>query len=307
MMEAHHKPVMVKEVLDALQVRPKAAYIDCTVGEGGHALTVLGATEPEPRLLGVDLDSAALKAAARRLRAHGERAVLVQGNFADLHRLAVDHGFSPADGILFDLGVSSLQLETPERGFSFTRSGPLDMRFDINQEQTALEVVNERSEQELADLLRRFGEEWRARRIARAIALARPIKTTGELAQVIATAGRRGSRGQHPATRSFLALRILVNEELENLRAGLGQAIRTLVSGGRMAVISYHSLEDRLAKAILGQEASSCICPPGIPVCVCEHKPSVRLVNRKIIRPSPEEVRENPRSRSARMRVAERL
>jgi len=181
------------------------------------------------------------------------------------------------------------------------------MRFDTNQEQTALELVNKRSEQQLTDLLRRFGEEPRARRIARAIVLARPIETTGELAQVIATAGRRGSRGQHPATRSFQALRILVNEELENLRAGVEQAIRTLVSGGRMAIISYHSLEDRLVKAILGQEASTCICPPGIPVCVCGHQPSVKLVNRKIVRPSPEEVRENPRSRSARMRVAERL
>jgi 16S rRNA (cytosine1402-N4)-methyltransferase len=306
-MEAHHTPVLLKEVVAALDVRPRGAYIDCTVGEGGHATAVLEAAYPGPRLLGIDLDAEALETAGKRLRGYGERAVLAQGNFAQLGRMAGERGFSPADGILFDLGVSSMQLETADRGFSFSRPGRIDMRFDPTRGLSASEVVNRFGEQELADVVWRFGEERKARRIAAAIVRARPIETTGELAAMVASVGRRGPSGQHPATRTFQALRIFVNRELENIGAGLEQAVRVLRSGGRLVVISYHSLEDRLVKTFVRREASDCVCPPGTPECICGHKATLRLIRRRVIKPSVEEVRANPRSRSARMRVAEAL
>ena len=307
-MEARHTPVMVDEVLTALKVLPGRAYIDCTVGEGGHALAVLGAVEPAPRLLGIDLDTEALGTASRSLRAYGGRVALAHGNFADLQRLAEKHGFLPAEGVLFDLGISALHLETPERGFSFSRTGRLDMRFDTTQELTAHHMVNRRTEKELADVIFQFGEEPRSRRLARAIVQARPIETTIELANLIArTVGRSAKSRIHPATRTFQALRIAVNRELDNLRDGLEQAIAVLGSGGRLAAISYHSLEDRVVKEILRREEASCICPPRTPKCICGHEATVSVITRRVLRPSPQEVRINPRSRSARMRVAERL
>ena len=307
-MEAHHTPVMVSEALKALSVRPHGSYIDCTVGEGGHAVAVLGATEPGPRLLGIDLDDQALVTAGRRLEVYSERATLVRGDFADLERLADEHGFLPADGILFDLGLSSLQLENAERGFSFSRSGRLDMRFDTRQDLTAYHLVNERPESELADIIFQFGEEPRARRLARAMVGARPIETTTGLADVVARAAGRSRRGGiHPATRTFQALRIAVNQELDSLRVGLEQALATLGSGGRLVAVSYHSLEDRLVKTLLRREASDCVCPPGTPTCVCGHRATIRMIARRVMKPSSEEVHANPRSRSARMRVAERL
>jgi 16S rRNA (cytosine1402-N4)-methyltransferase len=307
-MDAHHKPVMVGEVLAALRVKGDGAYIDCTTGEGGHSLAILGQVETGPRLLGIDLDEDALSTARRRLREYDGRATLAQGSYADLEEMSAGHGFMPADGVLFDLGLSSAQLKNAERGFSFARPGKLDMRFDMGQGLTAHDVVNQRSEQDLANIIRRLGEEPAARRIARAIVRARPIESTTDLADIVRrTAGGRRRRAIHPATRTFQALRIAVNGELDNIKEGLAQAIRVLGSSGRLVVISYHSLEDREVKTFLRTESSSCICPPGTPECICGHEPSIRLIRRRVIKPSQEEISANPRSRSARLRVAERL
>jgi 16S rRNA (cytosine1402-N4)-methyltransferase len=306
--DAQHTPVMVQEVLDALRVKPQGVYIDCTVGLGGHSLAMLGAASPPPRVLGIDLDANALEIARRRLEAYQDRVVLAQGSFAELEAIAGAQGFVPADGVLFDLGLSSLQVDTASRGFSFQREARLDMRFDPTQRMTAHEVVNRYSEQALADVIFQLGEEPRARRVARAIVASRPIETTTQLADVVARAVGRPRQGRiHPATRTFQAIRMEVNGELDNLERGLEQAIAVLGAGGRLAVISYHSLEDRLVKNLLRREASDCICPPGTPQCVCGHTATLRLVNRKVITPTPAEARANPRSRSARMRAAERI
>jgi 16S rRNA (cytosine1402-N4)-methyltransferase len=299
---------LVREVLNALGVESDGSYIDCTVGEGGHAATIMAAVEPAPRLLGIDLDAEALAVAGKRLGTYGERARLAQGNFADLYRLADENGMLPASGILLDLGMSMLQLQSAERGFSFSRAGPLDMRFDTAQELTAEHLVKDQTEEGLAEIIHELGEEPKARRLARAIVRARPLRDTVELAEIIRrAAGRSGGGRIHPATRTFQALRMAVNRELHNLRDGLEQAVRVLGPGGRLVVISYHSLEDRLVKRTLKRESSDCICPPAIPVCVCGHRASIRLVTRRVTRPSPEEVRANPSSRSARMRVAASL
>jgi 16S rRNA (cytosine1402-N4)-methyltransferase len=307
-MDAHHIPVMVGEVLAALSVRPGGRYVDCTTGEGGHALAILGSVEPGPRLLGIDLDADALSTARRRLEEYGDRATLVQGTYAGLEEMAGGRGFVPADGVLFDLGLSSAQLESGERGFSFARQGKLDMRFDAGQVLTARDIVNQHSEKDLADIIYRLGEEPASRRIARAIVRARPIESTTGLADIVRrAAGGRGRRRIHPATRTFQALRMAVNGELDNIKEGLAQAIRVLGSGGRLVAISYHSLEDREVKSFLRMESSSCICPPGMPVCICGHEPSIRLIYRKVVKPSEQEISANHRSRSARLRVAERL
>ena len=298
---------MVQEVLAALRIKPNGLYVDCTLGEGGHSLAILEQVSAA-RVLGLDLDDQAIGSAEQRLEAHREQAVLVQRNFAEVDTIADERGFRPADGVLFDLGLSSLQLESGQRGFSFRREARLDMRFDPNQKVTAHEVVNEYSEITLADIIRRLGEEPRASRVASAIIRSRPIETTTRLADVVARAlGHSFKSRIHPATRTFQAIRITVNEELDNLRLGLERAVQILSIGGRVAVISYHSLEDRLAKNTLRREASNCVCPPRTPECVCGHTASLKLINRKVIRPTPDEVRVNPRSRSARMRVAERI
>ena len=292
----------------ALEMKAGGSYIDCTVGEGGHALGILGAVEPGPRILGLDMDGEALSTAGKRLESHGERVTLAHGNFAELLRVGDEHGFLPVDGVLFDLGLSSLQLESAERGFSFAREGRIDMRFDNRQDLTAHHIVNKYTQGQLADIIFQFGQEPRSRRVAAAIVGARPIDTTTGLASVVARAVGRPRKGRsHPATRTFQALRIAVNRELDNLKTGLEQAIEALRSGGRLVAISYHSLEDRLVKSIIRQEASGCICPPGTPECVCGHEASIKAITRRVIKPSPEEVKANPRSRSARMRVAERL
>ena len=302
-----HTPVLLEEVIDSLGIRAGGAHIDCTVGEGGHAEAVLDRAAGEVRLLGIDLDGEALETARRRLEGHGERAVLAEGSYRDLRDLATGRGFVPANGVLLDLGVSSLQLESARRGFSFSRSGRLDMRFGASQRTTAYDVVNGESERGLAEIIRRYGEEKRPMRIARAIVAARPIETTVELAEVVSSAvgGRRG--GIHPATRTFQAVRMAVNEELQNLERGLAQAVEVLAAAGRLTVISYHSLEDRMVKGFMRTQQSECVCPPAVPECVCDHEPTLRLLNRRVIRPAAAELRINPRSRSARMRVAERL
>ena len=299
---------MAREVVDALRVHPGGRYIDCNVGEGGHSRAILTAVEPHPRVLGLDLDAEAIEAASRELAPFGPGATLAKANFADMAEVARERGFPAVDGVLFDLGFSARQVEISSRGFSFSREARLDMRFDPGAGESAYEVVNTYTEAALADIIFELGEDRAARRIAGAIVRNRPIETTTELARVAAMANRRPRRGGvHPATRTFQALRMHVNGELENLERGLEQAIEVLGTNGRLAVISYHSLEDRLVKRTLAREAADCVCPPEMPQCVCAHAARLRLVNRRVIRPSPGEVQANPRSRSARMRVAEKI
>jgi len=301
-----HIPVLYQEVLAGLRIKPGGRYIDATVGGGGHARGILTASAPDGELLGVDADPMAVALAGERLAGFGRRVTVVQGNFADLEEIALGHGFCPVDGIFLDLGLSSLQLEAAGRGFSFQLDGPLDMRFDPNRTATAADLVNTLSVEELADILFRYGEEHQARRIARAIVAERPINTTGELAALVsASVGRRGRI--HPATRTFQALRIAVNEELECLAEALPQALILLSPDGRLLIISFHSLEDRLVKEFFRDEARDCLCPPEIPVCVCDHRATLGIVTKKPIRPSAEEVAANPHSRSAKLRIAYRL
>jgi 16S rRNA (cytosine1402-N4)-methyltransferase len=300
-----HIPVLYSEVLAGLQVQPGKSYIDATVGAGGHAAGILDASAPDGRLLGLDADPQAVAYARQRLRAFGDRAALRVGNFRHLGKLAIDRGFEQVDGVLLDLGISSRQLADAERGFSFNAEGPLDMRLDASQGPAAADLVNTLSRTELADLLWEFGEERHSRRIARAIVAARPLTTTRQLAELVAaTVGRREKI--HPATRTFQALRIATNQELAALTESLPQARDLLRAGGRLAVISFHSLEDRIVKRFFQRESRDCICPPEMPVCNCQHLATLRVITRKPVRPSQDEVAENPKSRSARLRLAER-
>jgi 16S rRNA (cytosine1402-N4)-methyltransferase len=297
-----HVPVLLSEVIAGLAPRAGGRYVDATLGGGGHALATLAASSPDGRLLGIDADPAALTAAGARLAIYGERATLAHGNFRDLAALAREHGFAQVDGILLDLGVSSHQLDTPERGFSFTADAPLDMRLDPTQGETAADLVNATPEDQLADLIYRYGEERGSRRIARFIAEARrrqPIATTAELADLVARAlgGRHGKI--HPATRTFQALRIAVNRELESLEAALPQAVELLAPGGRLAVIAFHSLEDRIVKLFFRAESGYGGDNAGAE--------RLQIITKKPIEASDQEARTNPRSRSAKLRVAEKL
>ena len=307
-----HQPVLLREAVEQLTVRSGWVGVDATAGEGGHSLALLQASAPSGRVLGIDRDPRSLSRAERRLSDFGSRFITAQGNYADLERLAQGANLAQADGVLLDLGLSSWQLEAAGAGFSFQRDEPLDMRFDPNSASPdAAELVNELPEDELRKLLFQYGEEPRARTIARTLVQARqasPIRTTGQLVELLKSIpGLARSRRTHPATRTFQALRIAVNDELTNLEEGLKAAIGLLKPEGRLVVISYHSLEDRLVKQTLAYQAANCVCPPQIPVCVCNHQATVRIINRRIIRPAPDEVAANPRSRSARMRVAEKL
>jgi 16S rRNA (cytosine1402-N4)-methyltransferase len=301
-----HTPVLLPEVIKALAVQPGGRYIDCTLGGAGHAAAILDKSSPGGQLLGIDADPKALKAARERLHYYKDSTLLVNGNFADLQAICLKYDFSPVHGILFDLGLSSLQLNGTGRGFSFQQDAPLDMRFSPDQKVSAADIVNTASESKLARIIRTYGEERQSTLIARNIIGVRPLKTTRQLASLIEkTVGRRGKI--HPATRTFQALRIAVNHELENLESALRQAIDLLGYGGRLVVISYHSLEDRIVKQFMRTESSDCICPPGTPTCVCGHTACLRLINKKVITPSAAEVKSNPRSRSARLRAAERI
>jgi 16S rRNA (cytosine1402-N4)-methyltransferase len=302
-----HQPVLYHEVLEALRPKAGARYLDGTVGLGGHALGILLASSPSGELVGLDVDSQALELANERLAEFANRVMLRHGSYGQLARHLDAIGWAHVDGILLDLGASSLQFDNPERGFSFQNEGPLDMRFDTNWSLKSDELVNSWPEPDLANILFQYGEEPKSRQIAKAIVNARPLHSTVQLAEVIARAigGRRGNI--HPATRSFQALRIVVNEELSTLEAALPQAVSALEPGGRLAVISFHSLEDRAVKLFFRQESRDCICPPGQLVCTCGHKASIREIARKPIRPSAAEIGSNPRSRSARLRIAERL
>ncbi len=303
-----HQPVLLAETLAGLAIRPQGRYIDATVGGGGHARAILEASTPDGLLLGLDRDPEAAQRTAERLASFGERVQILHRSFVELAEAAHETNFSPVDGIVFDLGFSSFQIDDPGRGFSFRSNGPLDMRFDpTGDAPTAAELVNSLSEQELVRVLRTYGEEPRSGRIARAIVAARPISTTRELADVIYTAVGRRAGEIHPATLTFQALRIAVNGELDLVAAALPQAVALLRPGGRLAVISFHSLEDRLVKQFMQQESRGCICPPKAPVCTCHHKPTLQLITRKPEIPSEAESVANPRSRSAKLRVAEKL
>jgi 16S rRNA (cytosine1402-N4)-methyltransferase len=302
-----HVPVLRDEVVQALRPRPGGVYVDGTVGMGGHSAAILKAAGPGARLLGIDADPAALANAAQALLSFGDAVLLEEGNFRHVRSMAEDLGFANIDGILLDLGVSSLQLDSAERGFSFRGPDPLDMRFSPHQQLSAADLVNTCPEQALADLIFRYGEEPASRRIARQIVAHRPIATGEELAGIVARSvgGRR--KGVHPATRTFQALRMAVNDELNALKDALPQALDLLRPSGRLVVISFHSLEDRIVKQFFQDEARGCICPPRTPVCVCGRTPRLGLVTRRPIRAGLEEVARNPRSRSATLRVAERI
>ena len=313
-MKEGHLPVLAEEVLEMLAPRSGSLQIDATLGGGGHTERILEAANPDGRLLGLDADPAAIDRVEQRLRPRfGDRLVLRQANFRELATVAPDAGFGAVDGCLFDLGLSSFQLADTERGFGFRAGGPLDMRFDTNRGVPAAELLATLDASELTALFRRYGEEPKAARIARAIVDARreaPVATAEELAALIervAPPNPRQPRRTHPATRVFQALRIAVNEELEALQAGLAAAVDLLRPGGRLVVLSYHSLEDRIVKRFFAAERRGCVCPPELPVCVCGRNPRLRLLTRKSITPTPEEVASNPRSRSARLRAAERL
>ena len=313
-MEAGHIPVLAEEVMSILAPAPGSLQIDATLGGGGHTERILEATSPDGRLLGLDADGAAIARVDGRLRPRfGDRLVLRQANFRDLAEVAPAAGFGAVDGALFDLGLSSYQLADVERGFGFRAGGPLDMRFDPSRGVPAAELLASLDTNEMTALFRRYGEEPKAARIARAVVDARgttPITTAEELAALIERVvppNPRLPRRTHPATRVFQALRIAVNEELDALRAGLAAAVDLLRPGGRLVVLSYHSLEDRIVKRFLAAERRGCICPPELPVCVCGHNPRLRLLTRPSLTPSPAEIAANPRARSARMRAAERL
>ena len=301
---AAHVAVLVGEVVEWLRPRPGACLVDATVGLGGHATALLAAA-PGARLLGLDRDRAALARAAERLP--GERVVLRQARFSELGAVLAELEWDGADAVLLDLGVSSLQLDDPARGFSFRVDAPLDMRMDAGSDPSAAEIVNQWPERELARILAAFGEEPRARALARAIARARPLRTTGELARVIGGVLGRGRPGLHPATRSFQAIRMAVNDELGELERFLADGYRVLRPRGRLAVLAYHSLEDRRVKDAFRRWAADCLCPPRTPRCVCGWSAKVRLLTRRPLRPSAREVARNPRARSARLRIVERL
>ncbi|HSP08083.1 MAG TPA: 16S rRNA (cytosine(1402)-N(4))-methyltransferase RsmH [Candidatus Dormibacteraeota bacterium] len=304
-----HVPALSQEVIELLQPRTGAVAIDCTLGQAGHARQILERITPGGRLLGIDRDPAAVQAGRVALAQFGPAAVLVNGPFSELGSICNENGFTQADLVLFDFGLSSTQLDDPERGFSFRADGPLDMRMDTAATLTAARIVNQFDVAEIERILRQYGEERWARRIAQFIVARRPLRTTRDLAQAVEAAIPRQAwpRDINVATRTFQGLRIAVNGELEEIEAGLKAALLILKPGGRMATISFHSLEDRLVKSFFNVESKDCICPPQQPVCTCGHRATLHIVTRRPVRPSEQEVSANPRARSARLRAAERI
>ena len=311
MEQFHHVPVLLNECIDALQIKPEGVYLDGTLGGAGHSAQIARRLTTGT-LIGIDRDPTALRAAGERLAPYGARVRLVHGNFCELAEILDGLSIPAVDGMLFDLGVSSPQLDEASRGFSYMADAPLDMRMDPEDRLTAYEVVNQWPREELRRILQDYGEERYAGLIAAAIERRRaqqPIETTLQLVDVIRGAMPAAAlrEKQHPAKRSFQAIRIAVNDELGSLERMLSVAVDRLKPGGRLAVITFHSLEDRIVKSALAEAARGCICPPKLPVCVCGRKPKVRLTPRKPITAGPEELAENPRARSAKLRVAERL
>jgi 16S rRNA (cytosine1402-N4)-methyltransferase len=311
-MEVFHKSVMITEVIAALRCRAGAVYVDGTVGGGGHAEAILQNTEPDGLLIGIDADGEALREAEQRLASFEGRKILVKGNFADMETILAGMNIDKVDGILLDLGVSSHQLDTAERGFSFALNAPLDMRMDRSRGISAYDLIRILSREDLEKIIREYGEERMAKRIARAIVESRarsPIRTTADLAAVIMRAAHRQSGRQriHPATRTFQALRIAVNDELASLQRAVTGGIEKLGPGGRFCVISFHSLEDRIIKDTFRAGEKGCICPPNLPVCACGRKPMLKVLTRKPVLPGDAEIGDNPRARSAKLRTAERI
>ncbi len=305
MISPPHEPVLLQPVLEALL--PAEYIIDGTLGAGGHSQALLEAGAGT--VLGLDRDPAALAIARARLAVYDERAQIAHASYAEMAQAARRLGWSSVDAILLDLGLSSMQLDTPERGFAFMRDGPLDMRFDPTSGQpSAADLINTLEADELADIFYQYGEEHHSRKLARAVVQARPLATTRQLAAVIEQAAPRKKGDKiHPATRVFQALRIAVNDELQTVEQTLPIAIDLLKPGGRLAVISFHSLEDRLVKQTFKHASTDCICPPNVPICVCGHTATIRLVTRKPVMATDDEITRNPRSRSARLRVVEKL
>ena len=309
--EFSHRSVLLDECMEGLAIKPDGTYIDGTAGGGGHSSEIAKRLD-SGRLIAIDQDEAAIMAATARLEPLGKNVRVVRSNFCEISRVCDDLGIEKIDGVLLDLGVSSYQLDTPERGFSYNSDAPLDMRMDKRKTLSAYEVVNNYSAEELRRILYEYGEERFAPKIAAAIVRERekkPIETTAELTNIIKYAMPPAARegGHHPAKRSFQAIRIEVNGELDVIEPAIRASVERLSSGGRIAIITFHSLEDRIVKQAFASLASGCTCPKEFPVCVCGNKPKVKLANRKPILPSKEELEENPRSRSAKLRVAEKL
>ncbi len=307
-----HEPVMLRETVDSLSCRPGGVYFDGTLGGGGHAYEILVKTAPDGILVGVDRDSDALSEARRRLKAFKNRALIVKGNFADIRNILLELGIERVNGILLDLGVSSHQFDTADRGFVFSLDAPLDMRMDQENGLTAFDIVNGFPEEKLKKIIKDYGEEMMPGRIVRAISERRklsPIRTTGELAAIIAGAlpGRLKKKRIHPATKTFQALRIAVNNELTNLHNAIEDGIDMLEKEGRFSVISFHSLEDRMVKGLFRSWEKGCICPPDFPVCCCDRKSKLKVPVRRAVMPEEAEIASNPRARSARLRTAVRI
>ncbi len=309
MIDQPHVPVLLNAVLESLQIQPGAVIIDGTVGAGGHSAVMLALAGRDGRLLGIDQDVHALALARDRLAEFGDSVTLVHAWFDQMAAVAAEAGITGVDAILLDIGVSSMHLDNAERGFSFMKDGPLDMRMNADRAgMTAADIVNLYDPAELVDIIQRYGEDRHARRIVQHVVRQRPFERTGELAAAIEAAIPMKLREKiHPATRTFQALRIAVNDELGVLERVLPQAIDLLRPGGRFGVISFHSLEDRIVKQYFKLLSSDCICPPGLPVCICDHRATVRLVTRKPLTASEAEIKTNPRSRSAKLRVVEKL
>jgi len=302
-----HQPVLYQEVLNALAPQSGKHYLDGTLGSGGHAEGILLASAPSGMLLGLDLDPKALAIASQRLFPYEERVIIRQGSYQTADEVLQQLEWPHLHGILLDLGVSSMQIDQPDRGFSFLTNGPLDMRFDPEIGRSAADLVNETPEEALSQIIWTYGEERYARRIAKVIVAARPINSTLTLAKVIKEAMPGYGSRIHPATRTFQALRIATNKELETLSSALPRLVSCLEIGGRIAVITFHSLEDRIIKQFFKRESQDCICPPEQPICTCEHQATLQVLTKKPIRPTQEEVKENPRSSSSKLRVAEKI
>lgn len=312
-MEFQHQSVLMNQTLNSLKLRPGGVYLDGTLGGGGHTEAILQATGPDGKVIGLDQDDEALAAASQRLKHFGERFCPIRANFAEMEQVLAAEGIAGLDGVLLDIGVSSHQLDEPDRGFSYMQDGPLDMRMDRRGGQTAADLVAELSESELANLIYRYGEEKFSRRIARRIVEQRaqtPIESTKQLAELISAAipaAQRRKEKQHPAKRTFQALRIAVNDELGVLERGLVAAFASLKSGGRLSVITFHSLEDRIVKNYFAGLAKGCECPPEFPVCVCGKQPQALLITRRPQTATEDELQSNPRARSAKLRTVEKL
>ena len=308
--EFYHEPVMVKEVIASLLVNKKGIYVDGTVGGGGHSYAILKQTDSF--LVGIDCDDEALQAAEKKLEEFGERKILTKANFADLGKVLESLNIQKVDGVLLDLGVSSHQLDRPERGFSFNQQALLDMRMDRSLQLSAYDVVNSFAKSELKRIIKSYGEEKMAGRIAKAISIKRqlsPIETTAQLATVVVSSMPAKLKWQkiHPATRTFQAIRIAVNNELDNIKPAINAAAEALRPGGRLCVISFHSLEDRIVKNEFRALAGHCVCPKDMPFCVCQKEAKLKNINRKALIPAAEEIEANPRARSAKLRVARRV